>query len=119
MDYLLEQLGDERFQELCQALLAKSNPEVECLPVSQPDGGRDAISYRLRHRLQGRPFVVFQVKFVRKPHSIKDPHKWIIDVVKSEAPIIANLIPKGASAFYLLTNVPGTAHPDVGSIDLV
>ena len=45
MDYPLENLGPERFQQLCQALLAREYPRVQCFPVAQPDGGRDAVSY--------------------------------------------------------------------------
>jgi hypothetical protein len=45
MDYLYENLGDERFQELCQALLVKEMPHVQCFPIGQRDGGRDAIAY--------------------------------------------------------------------------
>ena len=42
MDYPLENLGPERFQQFCQALLAKEYPDMQCFPVAQPDGGRDA-----------------------------------------------------------------------------
>ena len=48
MDYLYENLGPERFQQFCQALLAREYPKLQCFPVAQPDGGRDAISYFLR-----------------------------------------------------------------------
>ena len=62
-------------------------------------------------------FVVFQVKFHRKKNSGEDPHKWLLDVLDKELPKVKKLIPKGAKAYYLLTNVKGTAHLDSGSID--
>jgi hypothetical protein len=116
MDYLYEQLGDERFQELCQALLARELPNVQCFPVGQRDGGRDALVY-YSHLKGDMAFSVFQVKYVRKPYAEKDPHKKILDLIEEEAPKLDKLIPKGAKAYYLVTNVPGTAHLDSGSID--
>lgn len=117
MDYLLENLGPEKFQEVCHALLAKAFPKTQCFPVGQRDGGRDAISF-----LQGKgsdDFIVYQVKYARKPLAEQKPHDWLKGVVKEEAPKIRKLIPKGAKGFYLLTNVPGTSFLDSGSIDIV
>jgi hypothetical protein len=117
MDYQLENLGDERFQEVCQSLLVKAYPNLQCFPIGQRDGGRDAIAYIRNTGHDG--FIVFQVKFVRKPNALQDAHKWLIDTVAKELPSVAKLIPKGARAYYLLTNVPGTAYPASGSIDQV
>ncbi len=39
--------------------------------------------------------------------------------MEEEAPKVANLIPKGAKRYYILTNVPGTSHLETGSIDKV
>ncbi len=117
MDYQFENLGPERFQEFCQSLLAKAFPKLQCFPVAQPDGGRDAIAYF--HQGSGEKFLVFQVKYVRKPLAEDDPHKWLTAVVEDEAPKLPPLIPKGAVEYYLLTNVAGTAHPNVGAIDRV
>jgi hypothetical protein len=39
--------------------------------------------------------------------------------MEEELPKIKKLIPKGASQYVLLTNIPGTAHPEVGAIDLL
>jgi len=64
-------------------------------------------------------FMVFQVKFVRKPMAENDPHKWLADVVDGELAKVQELIPKGAVRYVLATNIAGTAHPDVGSIDKV
>jgi hypothetical protein len=115
MDYPLENLGPERFQQLCQALLAKEFPRVQCFPVAQPDGGRDAVSYYPEGA--GDKFMVFQVKYARKPLAETEPHKWLAAIVEDEAPKVRDLIPRGAVRYVLITNVPGTAHPEKGSID--
>jgi hypothetical protein len=112
MDYNLETLGDERFQKLCQALLTTSFPNVQCLPVGQPDGGRDAFE-----RLPGG-FIVFQIKYSRNPAK-KDERIEISNVIKTEKAKVDRLIKRGATAFYLMTNVSGTSHLDGGSIDKV
>jgi len=112
MDYNLEALGDERFQKLCQALLTTSFPNVQCLPVGQPDGGRDAFAR------QPGGFIVFQVKYSRNPAN-KDERIAISDLIKSEKSKVDELIKRGATAFYLMTNVSGTSHLDGGSIDKV
>lgn len=117
MDYPFENLGPEKFQQFCQAILAKEFPNVQCFPIAQPDGGRDSTCVFMRR--QNDQFIVFQVKFARKPLAEADPHKWLTGILKEEAPKVETLIPRGASAFYLLTNIPGTAHLDSGSIDKV
>lgn len=65
MNYLYENLDDERFQQFCQALITKTFHRVQCFPVGQPDGGRDSIAY---HK-GAKNFIVFQVKFVRNPNT--------------------------------------------------
>lgn len=117
MDYLYENLGDERFQEFCNCLVAKEFPDSQSFPVGQPDGGRDSLVYFMNSTQ--KEFIVFQVKFVRNPNSIPDVHKWLTEIIADEAPKIDKLIPRGAKKFYLLTNVKGTAHLDVGSKDKV
>ena len=118
MDYQLEELGPERFQQFCQALLAKEYPNVQCLPIAQPDGGRDALIYTLEEK-KNNDFIVCQMKFVRKPQAEKDIHKWLTDIMIEEAPKIKKLLPKGAKGYLLMTNVPGTAHLESGSIDKI
>ena len=81
-------------------------------PVGQPDGGRDAFD---RHP---NGFIVFQVKYSRNPVN-KDERISITDVVKSEKRKVERLITRGATAYYLMTNVIGTSHLDVGSIDMI
>lgn len=117
MDYQLENLGPERFQEVCQAILAKAFPKLQCFPVAQRDAGRDAITYY--DETDPSEFIVFQVKYVRKPLAEPDPHKWLMGIIEGELESINKLIPGGAKEYYLLTNVPGTAYPSSGSIDSV
>jgi hypothetical protein len=115
MDYPLENLGPERFQQLCQALLTKEYPGVSCLPVAQPDGGRDAL--RFRSEKADREFVVFQVKFSRSAREGDDARKWVLKIADDEKPKVERLIDRGARRYVLITNVSGTAHLDSGSID--
>lgn len=115
MDYQYENLGPERFQMFCQSLLIAQFPKLQCLPIGQPDGGRDALAYYDANQTEN--FIVFQVKFVRKPTEHQDPHRWLVEIMRDEAPKLAKLIPKGAKEYYLLTNIRGTAHPEIGSID--
>jgi len=117
MDYPFENLDPERFQNLCQALLTKEFPHVQCFPVAQPDGGRDALSYLAEDEERG--FIVYQIKYVRRPFAETDPHRWLGEILKGEVPKLQKLIPKGAKQYILITNVPGTAHLDVGSIDKI
>ena len=83
MDYQLENLGDERFQELCQALLVREFPDVQCFPVGMPDGGRDAVRWFYVTKGE-KSFSVFQVKYVRKPLAEEDPHKWLEKTLEGE-----------------------------------
>jgi hypothetical protein len=117
MDYLYENLGDERFQEFCSALIAKEFSNMQAFPIGQPDGGRDSLVYFMNS--PKKEFVVFQVKFVKNPKSHNDPHKWLTDIIRDEIDKIKKLIPKGAKEYYLLTNVDGTAHLESGSKDKV
>lgn len=55
MQYDYERFTPDRFQEFCQSLLIRKYPDVQCFPVGQKDGGRDAVSGG----------IVFQVKFKR------------------------------------------------------
>lgn len=118
MDYLFENLGPERFQEFCQALLTKEFSNVQCFPVGQPDGGRDAIRY-IHSSDDNSTFIVYQVKYARKAQTQSDSHKWLLETVRNEIGKIRKLIPQGAIQYVLLTNVSGTAHLDIGSIDKV
>ena len=115
MQYSLENLGDERFQQLCQALLAKEFPETQCFPVGQADGGRDA----LISDSKGEGVTVFQVKYINRPASQPDHIKWLKGVLKRELKQLNMLVDRGAKEYVLLTNAPGSGSLDRGSIDCV
>jgi len=115
MAYPLENLSDEKFQQLCQSLLVREHEGVQCFPVGQPDGGRDAILKDLS-TTSGK-FLVYQVKFVRDPNQIDDPRAWLLKTIEDEIPKVRTLVDKSAIGYFLLTNVAGSAHKDVGSID--
>lgn len=121
--YHYEALGDERFQELCQALIVKQFPHAQCLPVGQPDGGRDAFLLTQMMRMpQGRTendSTVFQVKFSKSPTGNKSEREFIESIIKLEKSKIEKLKLRGLKRYYLLTNVQGTSHLDSGSIDRV
>jgi hypothetical protein len=116
MNYPFENLGDERFQQLCQALLAKANPGVQCFPVGQPDGGRDATRRGLSS-LKKENFLVYQVKFVRDPATKKNPREWLLKIIEDEIDKVRALVDRSATGYFLITNVRGSSHLDDGSID--
>ena len=116
MTYNYEALNGLSFQKLAQALIVAKHPDTVCLPVPQPDGGRDAFLYL--DPTEKEEFVVFQAKFTHDPKA-KTERDLIDEVIKSERDKVENLIVKGATHFYLVTNVSGTAHPNTGSIDKV
>ncbi len=116
MDYHYETLNHQRFQKLSQSLIVAQFPNTQCLPVEQPDGGRDAFSFYTELNQNG--LIVFQVKFSKNP-SRKTGREFIKDVIKSEKAKVEKLIQRGATQYVLITNVEGTAHLDSGSIDKV
>jgi hypothetical protein len=115
LDHPFENLGPERFQQLCQALFVKEFPGVVCLPVGQPDGGRDAIQ-RISTG-DGEEFIVFQVKFSRSVQAEVSEREWVMAAARGEAAKVRRLKEKGACKYVFVTNVRGTAHLEVGSID--
>jgi hypothetical protein len=108
-----EALGDRRFQLFAQSLLSYEFPDLQALPVGQPDGGRDAIA----RGVTNDTFIVFQVKFVVRPDYLDDVASWVDEIIKKERANIARLIARGAERYYLVTNVSGSAHLNTGSID--
>ena len=117
MDYFFENLGDERFQQFAQSLISAAFPNAQCLPVGQPDGGRDAfITEFLHHRSGRKEFTVFQVQFSRNPNT-KDARGAILGLIKTELTKVEQLKALGATSYYLITNVSGTSHLGTGSID--
>ena len=115
--YRYEQLNDENFQQLCQSLLAKEFPGLQCFPVGQPDGGRDAVVRPSGPSSEKTDFILFQVKFSRHERNAAEARDWLIQTLKDELPKIEKQTLNGATRFVLVTNVSGTAHSEVGSID--
>lgn len=115
MPYLFENLGPERFQQFCQALLVRDFPALQCFPVGQKDGGRDAVSRRVRSG--ERTSVVAQIKFRRSDEP--ESADWMIAALTNELPKIEELVRRGAEQYLMVTNARGTAHPDAGRIDRV
>jgi hypothetical protein len=89
---------------------------VKCLPVGQPDGGRDAFLALRTHQGREGGIYIFQVKFSRSPDRREDD--FVEKICNEEGPKVRNLIEKGIKAYYLLTNIKGTAHLNSGSIAL-
>lgn len=115
MDHPLENLGPERFQQLCQALFVKEYPGVVCLPVGQPDGGRDALQHAFDK--QEQRFTVIQVKFSKHQLLERDKREWVLASATNEIDKVNALKAKGAERYVFVTNVQGTSHLDVGSVD--
>lgn len=107
--YLYERLGEKRFQQLCNALLALAFPDVRCFPVGQKDGGRDAARPN-----QGRS-LIYQVKWTSA--RLQDPVAWLDKAIRGETANIERLVSEGAGAYCLLTCVAGTAERGRGTID--
>ena len=116
MDYHYEALNHQRFQKLAQALIVAQYPNTQCLPVGQPDGGRDAYSSSAEPNQD--KFFVFQVKFSLCPQN-KTEGDAIKALIESEQEKVEELIRHGATHYFFVTNIRGTAHLDVGSIDKV
>ena len=115
--YRYEQLNDESFQQLCQSLLLKAFPELQCFPVGQPDGGRDAVARLSAATPATTRFILFQVKFARRELTPSDARDWLLKTLKDELPKVRQQVEEGAERFILVTNVAGTAHQGSGSID--
>ena len=115
--YQYEQLNDESFQQVSQSLLLKAFPDLQCFPVGQPDGGRDAIVRHFETAPDPNGFILFQVKFARRELNPSEARVWLLRTLKDELPKVRKQIGKGAKRFVLVTNVAGTAHPETGSID--
>jgi hypothetical protein len=110
--YLYERLGAARFQDLCGALVTAAHPDATCYPVNQSDGGRD-----ITRTGDGGDLVIYQVKWTARPK--QDPVGFLREAVRLEAAKIRQLASRGATRYYLLTSVEGTAAPDSGSMDRI
>ena len=115
--YQYEQLNDESFQHLSQSLLVKEFPGLQCFPVGQPDGGRDAIVRFYEGAPNATKFILFQVKFARRELSPREARDWLMRTLRDELPKVRKQIGEGAARFVLVTNVAGSGHSKVGSVD--
>ncbi|WP_427887950.1 NACHT domain-containing protein [Kribbella sp. GL6] len=113
MGYDYERFTPDRFQEFCSALIASQYPDAQSLPVGQKDGGRDGTA----GSASKGDLKIFQVKFRRRLLARENHLKWLISSVKDELPKIERLVTRGATSYLLITNVPGTAALDSGTID--
>lgn len=108
MRYRYEDLSDEEFQQLVQALLTHAyGPDVRAMPLGKADGGRDVLHHS----------VVYQVKFTNSPDKVRDPVGWLLRALDGESDKILALVARGARAYCLVTNVAGSANLDTGAID--
>src|SRR5215471_3924322 len=116
--YNYEDLGPERFQQLCQTLLAQVFPRVTCMPIGMADGGRDAVV-----STRGVDTLVFQVKFRRRTplanSTMPDMLEWLQQAIEPELPKVMRLIRKGMKRYVILTNATSSSHPDKGTRDLM
>src|ERR1700738_4497548 len=104
MDHQLENLGPERFQQLSQALLVKEFPGIICLPVGQPDGGRDALRYVTN--VADPRFTVYQVKYSRTPRDGGNARKWVLETSDNEVEKIGRLIEKRSQSICICYKRP-------------
>jgi hypothetical protein len=113
--YRYEDLDDKRFQSLVQALLSIEYPGLICMPVGagQTDGGRDAV---LRPTNSNASRVIFQVKWSADDRPLREPAKWVRDIVKGEDANIRRLVSEGARRYVIVTSVRGTASRGRGTI---
>ena len=86
--YDYEQLNGESFQQLSQSLLVKEFPGLQCFPVGQPDGGRDAIFRHLETASDTTRFTLFQVKFARRELNPSEARDWLLRTLRQELPNI-------------------------------
>lgn len=114
--YPYEDLGPERFQELCQVLILQRFPRAQCMPIGMADGGRDAVVSR-----RGKDVTVFQVKFRRKTPLAKTNYQdyldWLQEAVERELPTILRLASTGVKHYVLISNVPCSSHSGIGTRD--
>lgn len=116
MEYLYENLGDERFQQFCSSLISCEYQNVQSFPVGQPDGGRDTLVRDLKSE---GDTIIFQVKFTRNPHKVTDAISYLTKIIDDEKPKIEKLAQDGAKSYVLITNLFGSGHYKSGSKDKI
>jgi hypothetical protein len=68
-------------------------------------------------RSEDAGFIVYQVKYSRNPTTVDNVSDWLTEKTAGEEEKIERLKDRGVKEYFLITNVSGTAHLDVGSID--
>jgi hypothetical protein len=114
MEFNYEVLGDDGFQQLVQSLLTKEFSNIQCFPIGEPDGGRDALQWIWGD--QGQGFIVYQVKFSRN-YRQKTARSVILEGIRTEGRKLKALKEMGATKYVLVTNVRGSGKLVSGSID--
>lgn len=109
--YLYERLGDQRFQQLCAALVLDRYADVSVFPVGEKDGGRDITFGKGKNR------TILQVKWTG--NRSRKPVSWLKSQVEGEAGNIKRLVDEGCKQYMLITNVEGSATPGVGGRDTI
>ena len=100
---------------VCQSLLVRQYPSVQCMPTRMPDGGRDALSIA-----PNRSTLLFQVKYARNPAMVDNTADWVIKAIEPEIPKVKRLQENAEIERYIvITNMPGSSHLNSGSIDRV
>lgn len=106
--YRYEDLGDEEFQRLIQALVTEDGSRrARALPTGQGDGGRDAVDGT----------TTTQVKFSKDGARKANANTWLLAALDGEDANIRGLVSRGTRHYVLATNVAGTATLDTGTID--
>lgn len=120
--YPYEQLDGIRFQRLVQSLLTVENPEIQCFPLSGPDGGRDAAKI-ISENGKLTDYIVYQVKF-KEPQplgtpSIQDLYEWLTDRLRRDLTAVQNLKNLGATKYMVVTNLIGIGNLGAGLKDRI
>ena len=115
-----EQLDGARFQRLAQCLIVRLYNDVQCLPLSGADGGRDAIQL-INDGEHVKDAVIFQVKFKEPEPLVSDFHdklyKWLIKQLTAELPKLQKLKDRGACRYVVITNITGSGSLESGMRD--
>ncbi|MDN5757175.1 MAG: large ATP-binding protein [Tomitella sp.] len=109
--YLYERLGDQPFQQLVAALLARQFPNFTPMAMRQADGGRDGV-----RRDEHGNLLVYQVKWSVTGKE-RDPVRWLDETVRAEQINLERLVAEGVRHYTLVTNVASTGRRGSGTFD--
>jgi hypothetical protein len=115
-----EELDGARFQRLAQCLIVRYYDNVQCLPLSGADGGRDAIQL-ISDGERLKDAVIFQAKFKEREPLVSDfgghLYRWLKKQLGKELPKLKKLKDNGASQYIIITNITGTGPLESGTRD--